>query len=311
MIALTHTVLIYHTTRSQEYAQLVRELLPGVRLLVSSTPKDAARHIAEAEILFAWRFPTHLLGQAPRLQWLQAMGAGVDDLVGAPLPPGVVLTRVEGLFASYMSEYAFAHMLAHAQQLPRIYANQARRQWEPFLIGKLAGKRLGVAGAGSIGIEVARKGKAFGMEVWALVRTRRPLDGVDRLFLPDRAREFTAGVDYLVSTLPHTPETEGLIDPLQMKPGSLLINMGRGATLDEQALLEAARQGRIQAVLDVFRTEPLPQDHPLWTAPGITVTPHLAGPSVPEEVARYFAENFRRYQTGQPLMGLVDRQRGY
>lgn len=307
----SQTILIYHPARAAEYDDLLRPLLPGHRLIPCGTREEAERQIAEAEVLFTWKLPADLYPRATRLRWVQAMGAGVEDLVAAPLPEGCLLTRVEGLFGTYMSEYAFAHMLAHAQQLPRIYRAQAERRWEPFYIGKLAGKRLGVAGTGSIGAEVAARGKAFGMEVWALVRSPRQLQNVDRLFTTAEAAAFTAGVDYLVSSLPLTPETVGLIDPERMKEGALLINMGRGATIPEEGLLRAVRSGRIAAVLDVFEKEPLPPDHPFWAEPGITITPHLSGPSVPAEVARYFAENLTRYLTGQPLAGLVDRERGY
>lgn len=305
------TVLIYHAARAAEYEALLRPLLPDTRLIACTTPEEAARHAAEAEVIFSWRFPPELFRQAGRLRWVQAMGAGVEDLVAAPLPPDCLLTRVEGLFGGYMSEYALAHMLAHAQQLRRLYANQAEQRWEPFFIGKLAGKRLGLAGLGSIGAELARKARAFGMEVWGLARSSRAAEHVDRLFPMEQAAEFTAGADYLVSSLPLTPETVGLIDPRRMREGALLINMGRGATIDEAALLEAVRSGRIQAVLDVFAAEPLAPEHPFWTTPGITVTPHISGPSVPAEVAAYFAANFRQYQSGRPLAGLVDRQRGY
>lgn len=304
-------ILIYHATAAQKYADLLGPLLPEARLIPCTSPAEAAERVAEADLLFSWRFPTDLFARAERLRWVQAMGAGVEDLINAPLPAGCLLTRVEGLFGAYMSEYAFAHMLAHAQQLPRIYRNQTEQKWEPFRIGKLAGKRLGVAGVGSIGQDVVRRGKAFGMEVWALSRSGRPVEGADRVMTMDQAEEFTAGADYLVSSLPHTPETVGLIDPRQMKQGALLINMGRGATIDDAALLESVRQGRIQAVLDVFVTEPLPAEHPFWSTPGITVTPHLSGPSVPDEVAAYFAANVRRFLAGEPLVGLVDRQRGY
>jgi glyoxylate/hydroxypyruvate reductase len=311
LITMAATVLIYHATRAGEYADLLRPLLPGARLLTAATPDEAARLAPETDVLFGWKFPVEQFPNCSRLRWVQAMGAGVEDLIAAPLPPGCLLTRVEGLFGGYMSEYAFAQMLAHAQQLRRLHAAQAEGRWEPFQIGKLAGKRLGVAGAGSIGAAVAHKGKAFGMEVWALVRSERPLPDVDRRFVPEQAAEFFGGVDYVVSSLPLTPATRGLIDPRLMKTGALLVNMGRGATVDEGALLEAVREGRIEAALDVFATEPLPPEHPFWTTPGITVTPHISGPSVPAEVAEYFAANFRRYQAGGPLVGLVDRQRGY
>jgi len=305
------TILIYHASRALEYATLLEPLLPEHRLIPCASREEAEPVIGDADILFSWRFPVDLFARAKRLRWVQAMGAGVEDLIAAPLPPGAVLTRVEGLFGTYMAEYAFAHMLAHTQQLARIYRNQAEQRWEPFFVTKLAGKRLGVAGAGSIGAEVASRGKAFGMEVWALARSARELPHVDRLFTADAAPAFTAGVDYLVSSLPLTPETVGLIDPEAMKPGALLINMGRGATIAEERLLRAVRSGLIHAVLDVFEREPLSPDHPFWTEPGITVTPHLSGPSLPGEVAEYFAQNLERYLTGLPLRGLVDRERGY
>lgn len=305
------TILIYHARHAAEYHDLLQPLLPGHRLIPCATPAEAEAHVAEAEILLSRYFPVDLFARAPRLRWVQEMGAGVENLVGAPLPEGCLVTRVEGLFGTAMSEYAFAHMLAHAQQLGRLYRAQAERRWEPFIFGKLAGKRLGVAGTGSIGAEVAAKGKAFGMEVWALVRSPRELPNVDRTFTPTEAAAFTAGVDYLVSSLPLTPETVGLINPGQMRPGALLINMGRGATIPEDGLLQAVRSGRIMAVLDVFEQEPLPPSHPFWGEPGITITPHLSGPSVPAEVAQYFAQNLERFLSGRPLVGRVDRERGY
>jgi glyoxylate/hydroxypyruvate reductase len=308
---MSTTVLIYHTSRAERYADLLRPLLADVRLLPCATPEEAARHVGVADVLFSWKFPTDLFAQARRLRWVQAMGAGVEDLVAAPLPEGCLLTRVEGLFGGYMSEYAFGHMLAHVLRFRHLYAAQDRHEWKPFIAGTLRGKRLGVAGAGSIGAEVARRGKVFGMEVWALARTARPMADVDRVFTQAEVAEFTAGVDFLVSSLPLTPDTVGLIDPLAMKEGALLVNMGRGATIEEERLLEAVRSGRMDAVLDVFVQEPLPADHPYWSTPGITVTPHVSGPSVPDEVAEYFAQNLRRYQAGEPLVGLVDGQRGY
>lgn len=305
------TILIYHTSKAAKYHDLLRPLVPEHRLIPCSTPEEAVRALPEVDILFGWRFPVHLFAQAKRLRWIQAMGAGVEDLTAAPLPEGCLLTRIEGQFGTPMSEYAFAHMLAHAQQLGRLYKAQKERDWHLFFPGRLAGKRLGVAGAGSIGAEVAAKGKAFGMEVWALVRSSRPLPNVDRIFTAAEIVAFTSGVDYLVSSLPLTPATVGLIDPEQMKPGALLINMGRGATIAEEAILRAVRNGGIRAVLDVFQHEPLPPEHPFWDEPGITVTPHMSGLSEPSTVVEFFTANLARYLAGQPLRGLVDQERGY
>lgn len=308
---MTWTILLYFSTRAQQYADAIKPLLPECRLITCSTEAEAAAHVAEADILVTGRFPDELYRRATRLKWVQIAWAGIDHMLTVPLPDGCLLTRAEGLFGNRMSDYTMAQILAHSIQLPRMYANQAAHRWEHFEIGKLEGKRLGVAGTGSIGSEIARKGKAFGMEVWALVRSSRPVAHADRVFTTAEAGKFTAGVDYLASTLPNTPEAIGLIDPRNMKPGSLLINVGRGVTIPEDAILEAVRSGGIQAVLDVFVDEPLPPAHPFWSTPGITVTPHLSGFSVPAEVAVYFAANFRRFVAGEPLVGVVDRKRGY
>lgn len=308
---MTWTILIYFSTRAQQYAEALKPLLPECRLIACSTEAEAAAHVAEADILLTGRFPDELYQHATRLKWVQIAWAGIDHLLDAPLPDGCLLTRTEGLFSARMSDYTMAHILAHSIQLPRMYANQAAHRWEHFEIGKLEGKRLGVAGAGSIGSEIARKGRAFGMEVWSLVRSPRPVAHTDRVFTPAEVDEFTAGVDYLVSTLPKTPEAIGLIDPRRMRPGALLINVGRGITIAEEAILEAVRSHDIQAVLDVFIDEPLPPEHLFWSTPGITVTPHLSGFSVPSEVAVYFAANVRRFVASEPLVGVVDRKRGY
>ncbi|MBP2018198.1 glyoxylate/hydroxypyruvate reductase A [Symbiobacterium terraclitae] len=311
---MSRVILVYNEAAASTYADQLARLLPssaGYRIFPCTSREEAARAVGEAEIIFCWRFPTDLFREARRLRWVQAMGAGVEDLVIAPLPDTVLVTRVVGLFGVPMSEYVFAHMLAHAQRLQRQYAQQADRLWKPFMAGRLAGARLGIAGVGSIGLAMAARGKAFGMEVWGLARTPGDRPHVDRLFTPDQVRAFTAGVDYLVSTLPDTPECRGLIDPEAMKEGAVLINVGRGATIDEDAILRAVRSGRIHAVLDVFRQEPLPPDHPFWTEPNITVTPHLSGLTRPAEAVEYFVANLGRFERGEPLVGVVDRDRGY
>ena len=312
---MARVILVYEPKRAGTYADLLERAIPNpadYRLIPCTSREEAERAIGEAEILFCFRFPADLLQGAHRLRWIQAMAAGVDDLVAAPLPPGVLLTRIEGLFGTPMSEYAFAHMLAHAQQLRRVYAAQAERRWDPFRAETLAGKRLGVAGIGSIGLEVAVRGKAFGMEVWGLARTPGPRPHVDRVFTPDQVREFTAGVDFLVSTLPDTPETHGLIDPEGMKEGALPINVGRGATLDEGALLRgrcaAAASGRC---CDVFTVERAARGPPLLDGAGHHVTPHMSGLNRPDAIAAYSAENLRRFERGEPLRGVVDLARGY
>jgi glyoxylate/hydroxypyruvate reductase A len=183
--------------------------------------------------------------------------------------------------------------------------------------GTLAGQTLGVAGLGSVGAEVVRKGRAFDMHVYGLSRTGARANLVARHFTPDRWLDFVAELDVLVLTLPRTPQTEGAVDARvldAMKPGALLVNVGRGLIVDEAALIAALESGRLGgAALDVFPIEPLPADSPLWRMPGVFVSPHCADAS-PQSLDRGFLillDNLERFARGRPLRNVVDRQQGY
>lgn len=313
---MAHRLLIYHPRTAERHAQQVRAAgYPGP-IDVAATPDEALALAPAAEILLAPpTFPAEALAAAGRLRWIQSMWAGVERWLALPLPPGVLLTRMVGAFGPLIAEYVFAHLLAHGQHLARYRQQQADRVWKPHLPRPLRGRCLGVAGLGSIGGEVARLGKAFGMAVWGLSRSGSPHPWADRVFTPDRIAEWAAGVDVAVITLPHTPATAGLIGRevlAAMRSGAILINVGRGAVVDEGALVEALQAGRLElAVLDVFQTEPLPPDHPFWLLPNCVVTPHCSGPSLVEDVVAFFMANYWRFAGGQPLEGLVDRERGY
>ena len=244
------------------------------------------------------------------------MNAGVEELVAAgEIPPSVTITRVIEQFGKPIAEYVFAEYLAHVRELERTRTGQRERRWDHFVAGTLEGKTLGVAGLGSIGREIVRKGRAFDMRVFGSSRTGVAAGIVDRHFGPDEWPEFAAAVDVLVLTLPRTAETEGVIGRSvlgAMRPNAVLINVGRGALLDEDALVEFVRAGRIGgAILDVFQHEPLPADSPLWSTPNIIVTPHISGPSTVDGVSQFFLANVQRYLAGEPLQGVVDRARGY
>ncbi len=319
-------VLLYHPNpeRTQELAGLVREKVRRVDLVTASTPQAARPLVAGAEIILGWRFPVDLLGEATRLRWFQQLGAGVDDLVGpeVPWPAGAVLTRVTGVFGPWIAEYVLGHLLAQGQRVPQVLAARARRAWEPFIPERLAGKTMAIAGLGDIGLAIARRARAFGMTVIGLRRRavaagRRAAGvvGVKRVYGLDAWPAMLSDADVLVLTLPLTPETRGLVDAAafrRLKPGAWLVNVGRGAVLEEQALLEALGSRRLGgAVLDVFWQEPLPAEHPLWSLPNVVITPHVSGPSVAPDMARVFARNLKRFRAGRPLLGLVDRAKGY
>jgi glyoxylate/hydroxypyruvate reductase A len=290
--------------------------VPDAQVRWAADPAQARPLLADAEILLSWRLPPELYAEAPRLRWLQGLGAGVEDLVAAPaLRPEVVVTRIVDQFGVSMAEYVFAELLARVRRLDETRARQAERRWQPFTAGTLAGRTLGVAGLGSIGAEIVRKGRAFDMRVHGLSRTATSAALVDRHFGPDDWTGFVRDLDVLVLTLPLTPATRGVVGPAvlrAMRPESVLVNVGRGALVPEAALVAALRAGRPGgAILDVFETEPLPAESPLWDMPAVTVTPHVSGPSRADDVVRFFLDNLDRFRRGAPLVGLVERGRGY
>lgn len=309
-------ILVYQRHDVAAYEAALRARDPSLPLVVCSRPEEAATALGDAEIVFSWRLPPELFRQARRLQWVQAMGAGVEDLVAAPLSEGVIVTRVVGLYDTFISEYVLGYVLAHSLRLLEALEAQRAHRWADYMIGRLAGKRLGVAGLGSIGRAVVVKARCLGLDVWGLNRSGRA-EGVPvtRVFGTAQVLDFVAELDYLAITLPHTPETEGLFGAAAfaaLPQGAFVVNVGRGRVIDEAALLDALRSGRLGgAALDVFHSEPLPPDSPFWDLPNVFVTPHAAGPNVPGEVVDYFLANLARYRRGEPLVGVVDRARGY
>lgn len=252
-----------------------------------------------------------ILADAPELRWVQSTYAGVDALL--PLPPArrFILTHVKGVFGPLMSEYVFGYILAIERSLFEMRDQQRRGIWREMPYRSLKGRRLGVCGAGDIGRHLAKTARHFGMEVWGYRRRPGPCPDVDRIFYPEAFREFLAGPDYMVITLPLTPGTRRRFDEeafSAMKETAVLINVGRGPIVVEQDLVRAVQRGWIRgAVLDVFETEPLPEESPFWTLPGVFVTPH----SFAEEIIAIFLENYRRFMEGKPLQYVVDADRGY
>lgn len=320
-----------------------QEVSPRIKLLnrpARSHTDIVANVWAEAEVLYTGTiFPP---GDAmPNLKWLQSHFAGVDAVLLQPVvknKPDLLITSMRGIHATNVAEYVLGMVLIFGHQIPRMMAAQPRKEWaedrfEKYLPLELRGATVGIVGYGAIGREVARLVKAFGGRVLAAKRdVRVPQDrehfalegtgdpeGVmfDRLYPPQALATMVRECDFVVITLPLTDDSRQLYDARvikAMKKGSYLINVGRGGILDEVALIDALKSGHVRgAALDVFETEPLPHDHPLWTAPNVIITPHIVGNTADyhAKAARVFEENLRRYVEGKPLLNLVDREAGY
>jgi len=308
-------ILVYHPAEAEAYARLVKASKGAVRLDVCATPEEAAASIAEAEILYAWKFPPELLAKAGKLRWIQAMGAGVERLLVHDLPPHVRITRATGMFGRWMAEYTLGWCAWVTQRMEAFREAQRRRRWLELDPQPLHGKTLVIVGLGDIGSAVARTAASLGMRVLGVSRSGRKQPGVAAVYRPTAIKRALAEADFAVAVLPLTAETRGLIGEAQLsalKPTAWLLNIGRGAVIDEGALVRALQEKRIAgAILDVFETEPLPPDHPFWAMPNVVVTPHISGPSVPAEIAPVFNDNLRRYLAGRRLRHFVSRSRGY
>jgi glyoxylate/hydroxypyruvate reductase A len=309
-------VLVYDADQAKEYAALVRAPRGRVALSVCATPAEAAGAVAEADVIYAWKFPAELYPRAARLRWLHIMGAGVDSALVPALPAHVVVTRVPGVFGPWMREYVLGWCLAVAQRMSLYREAQRQRRWRADVIpDRLAGKTMMIVGVGDIGRTIAAGARALGMRVVGVSRSGRPVPNVARVHRVSALPRVVREADFIVTVLPLTAETRGLIDArvlAAMRPTAWLVNIGRGAVIDEAALVEALRERRIGgAVLDVFEHEPLPAEHPLWAVENVVITPHISGPSTPAEMAPLFNENLARWLAGRRLRHVVDRVRGY
>ena len=310
------TVLVFHPDEAKAYAALVRAPRARLRLAVCATPAEAAAAVGDADVIYAWKFPPDLYARATRLSWLQAMGAGVDWALGPTLPPRVTVTRAPGIFGPWMREYVLGWCLWVTQHTETYRAAQRERRWrEEILPDRLAGKTMAIVGLGDIGRTIAAAARALGLRVIGVSRSGRPLREAERVYrLPALARAL-GQADFVVVVLPLTDGTRGLLGAralAAMRPTAWLFNIGRGAVVDETALVTALRERRIGgAVLDVFAAEPLPAEHPLWGLDNVVLTPHISGPSTPPEIAPVFNDNLVRYLAGRPLRHVVDRVRGY
>ena len=274
--------------------------------------------LAEAEILLAGHFPADgLARRAPRLRWIQSTSAGVETLV--PLMPAhVVLTNASGVHGPKGGEYGLTALLMLNHRVPYFVTRQREARWDPAYSSTIAGRTVVLIGVGDIGAEVARLARRFGMRVLGVRRSGRPHPHVERMVTPKELHRVLPQADFLVVATPLTAETRGLLgrrelDLLPRHAG--VVNLGRGAVIDHDALAEKLRSGELGgAVLEVVPQEPLPPESPLWSLPNVILSPHCAVDDAVHYVPRcldIFFDNVGRYLRGRPLRNRVDPTLGY
>lgn len=313
---MSNKVLIL-TKNAARYAELLTAAaLPDLTMIPAIDLAAAAPVVADCQIILgAPGLIQSVLPLAEQLQWVQSTWAGVEVLLRPELRHDYLLTNVRGIFGPLMAEYVFSYLLLHERGVLARYQAQQRQHWDTTLPGTMRGKTIGILGVGSIGAFIAQTAKQFGLRTFGYTRSSRDCEAIDQYFHGDELLQLAAEVDYLVCTLPTTAESHHLINAAVldvMKPSAVLINVGRGSAVDEEALLAALQQHKLAlAVLDVVEQEPLPAGHPLWRAPNLLLTGHTAAPSFPEDIAPIFIENYYRFVAQRPLLYTVDFARGY
>jgi phosphoglycerate dehydrogenase-like enzyme len=316
--------LVVHSDESETLLEMLEERLPDATISCcrdyGTLPAMLDRE--RPDILYTIRFagtpgfPREAILASPTLRWVSVGGSGTDHL--APWDPSrITVTNAAGVGAETMAQYAAAAMLSFALGLPAFAADKRERRWVPRDVASVKGRTLAIMGLGHTGRATARLAKALGMRVIG-IRARPVLTpDVNRVDPPGRLHDILSEADFALVCLPLTRLTRGLIDRaafLAMKPGAVLIDVSRGGIIDQAALIDALRTGRLAgAALDVFETEPLPQDNPLWAMENVIITPHCSSVHDGWQLRsiEMFCDNADRWRQGQPLENIVDPGRGY
>lgn len=295
------------------------------RIVIGPSLQSVADAAPMADALLVWTASRDLVqqvfAQAPRLRWVHSRSAGLDSLlfpalVDSPVP----LTNSSGVYSRSLGEFVALGVLFFAKDLHRMQRNQAAGRWAPFDVDMAEGQTMGIVGYGDIGRAAARLAKALGMQVIALRRRPEQSQGdplVDEVVGNDRLLELMARSDYVVVAAPLTPDTRGLVSAqaiAAMKPSAVMINVGRGAIIDEPALIDALRHKRIRgAALDVFAQEPLPDGHPMYGLDNLLLSPHCADHTRTwiDDAMVFFTGNLERFLRGEPLRNVVEKRLGY
>ncbi len=317
------TRVLIHTDAADEALGILRARLPDLTYATCDSYAGLAEAVAahRPEVVYSCRFapdpfPREALVEADSVRWISNAGSGVNHL--APWDPArVTVTNSAGVAADAMAEFALAAMLHFATGRPQLARDQAARRWRARMTRPVSGATLLCVGLGQTGRRMAALGKALGMRVLGVRASAAPTDNVDKVFAPDDLPRALAEADYVLACLPLTPASHSLLGETAfaaLKPGAVLVDLSRGGIVDHDQMIAALDDGRLAgAALDVFPTEPLPQDDPLWGREDVLISPHCSGVYEGWEArsVEMFADNLERWRAGAPLLNVVDPVRGY
>jgi len=315
--------ILFSVKLSQKDQQRLKENYPDQVLNFYKNMKEAKQYIQEAEILVTYGadLTSELIEQADHLKWIMVLSAGIDKLpLKAIQKKDILITNARGIHKKPMAEYAISMLLQVYRQEKLLMQMETNKEWtrRSIRIQEISGKTMVIAGTGSIGQEVARLSKAFFMKTYGVSKSGRPTDFFDKTFTTDEMDRILPEADFLVSVLPSTDETKGLLtfDHFKLMPEhAVFLNMGRGDLVTSEDILKAVQDEEIaHVILDVFEEEPLPADHPIWAEENITVTPHISGVSnhYLSRALEIFEKNLSAYlDNSKEFLNTVDISKGY
>ena len=306
---------------ARQWIPLIEDTLAGVEITHCQNRKVMKDRYDDIQVLFGWQFPDSLFAKMPDLQWVQNLSVGIESLIENPeLPASVRVTNTGRLYGDTIAEYVVWAMITLFRKFNRVMKNQRRRRWEQVFGPSLAGKTIGIAGLGNVGLNVARLASCHGMSTIGFVRpdqVNESHENVSRVVTIDSLGATVGEIDVLVLSLPLTNETRGLINQQvidKMKQDAIIVNTARAEVADQSAIVRAVKDGRIAgAALDVFEKEPLSRWDPAWSVENILVTPHTSSMSseYKTRVADLLRENMIRFANGRALVNEIDRKLGF
>ena len=306
----------------EKFVDQIRKAAPEREVVQAKNTEELLRLVPDAEILLTWQLPSPVVARCAHLKWIQSGAAGIENFLLPEITGSdTILTNSSGIHRIQMAEHTLAMMLALARQIHLAVRAQVEGRWARGEIwpgmDELYEKTCGIVGYGDVGQEVASRCRGFGMRIVACDLEFPKDAGLDGRYSPDELHSLLEGSDYVVLAVPATPKTEKMISSPEfrvMKPTAFLINVARGSVIDEEALVKALEAGEIAgAGLDVFAQEPLPEGHPFYKMENVILFPHLGGatPRYWERGTEFFCQNLKRYLTGQPLINVIDKRKGY